>query len=177
MSQMDIEEFLKLPTTLRELTLPLISQVDVFCEEQGLVGLVEADHICMRCSSSTVYEARRADFEGKSTFIYQSVISDRRIGVIGLAEAIPTTVGNIKYLELADQKPDNSQIDRIDHIEMVPTGITYDELVSKLKANGVELSETVRPHHTTHEIRLPSGFEIRLSREMLIEKVKREEMN
>jgi predicted metalloenzyme YecM len=177
MPQMDIEAFLKLPKTVRELALPLVSQLDTFCKEAGLVGLVQADHISIKCSSSVVYEARRKDHEDKSTFIYQSIISGRRISVIGLKDVIPTEIGHIKYLELSDQKPDNSQTDRIDHIEIVPTGISYDELVAKIQASGANLKETVRPHHTTHDVILPSGFEVRLSKEMLIDKIKREEMN
>lgn len=176
---MDVTEFLKLedsPKTLHELTLPLILQVNAFCEEQGLVGLVQADHISIRCSSSAIYEARRNDMEGKSTFIYQSIISERRISIIGLQEPVHTKVGLIKYLELSDQKPDNSQVDRIDHVEIVPTGISYEELVSKIKASGANVRETVRPHHTTYDVILPSGFEVRLSKEMLIDKIKREEM-
>jgi predicted metalloenzyme YecM len=176
---MDIDEFLKMqaaPKALTELALPLVSQLNSFCVEQGLVGLVQADHISLKCSSSVVYEARRKDMEDKSTFIFQSIISNRRISVIGLKDSIPTKVGEIKYLELSDQKPDNSQVDRIDHIEIAPTGISYEELVAKVKASGANVRETVRPHHTTYDVILPTGFEVRLAKEMLIEKIKREEM-
>lgn len=159
-----------------DLTKPLIAQFNSFCTENNLVGLVQADHICIKCSSSEIYEARRKDFEDKSTFIYQSIIANRRISVIGLTDTIETSVGDIKYLELSDQKPDNSQIDRIDHIEIVPTNLSYDELVKKLEEQGVEMKSIIRPHHSTHDITLASGFTVRLTQEFLIDKIKREEM-
>jgi predicted metalloenzyme YecM len=162
--------------TLAELARPLIAQFNSFCETNGLIGYVQADHICIKCSSSVIYERRRKDFESKSTFLFQSMIAGRRIAIFALKEALQTRVGEIRFLELSDQKPDNSQIDRIDHIEMVPVGISYDELVSKLKASGVDMQEVVRPHHTTHDIRLPSGFLVRISHEMLIDKIAHKEM-
>ena len=33
-----------------------------------------------------------------------------------------------------------------------------------------------RPHHTTYDIKLESGFEVKLTKEPLVEKIKREEM-
>lgn len=164
------------PSTLLEMSQPLVDQFNSFCEQYGLIGVVAADHICIRCSSNDIYEKRRRDFEKEATFIFQAYISKRRSSIIRLQNLISTYVGEIAYLELSDQKPDNSQIDCIDHIEMVPTSITYEELVTKLESQNVEIKEVVRPHHTTHDITLPSGFSIRLSREFLIEKIKREEM-
>ena len=166
----------EIPSTLAEMSKSLVLQLNSFCEEHGLVGLVQADHICIRCSSNDIYEKRRRDMEKESRFVYQSMIAGRRISVIGLADHLVTSIGDIRYLELADQKPDNSQIDRIDHIEIVPTTVSYTEVVARLTKDGVEMKETVRPHHTTHDITLPSGFSIRLSSEPLVEKIKREEM-
>lgn len=163
-------------TTLAGIVSRLLYQINTFCKDNGLVGLVQVDHICIKCSSSVIYEARRKEFEDTSTFMYQSIISKRRISVIGLKDAIKTVIGDIRYVELADQKPDNSQIDRIDHVEIVPIALSYEDLVQKLKDQNVSIKETVRPHHTTHDIVLPSGFTIRLSKEFLIDKIKREEM-
>lgn len=164
-------------TPLTKLSRPLIVQFNMFCEEHGLVGLVQADHISIKCSQASVYDDRRREFEDKSTFIYQSIIADRRMSLIGLKEIIPTIVGDVRYLELADQKPDNSQIDRIDHIEIVPVTISYEELIQKLKDNNLDVKEIVRPHHTTHDITLTSGFIIRLSKEFLLDTIKRDELN
>ena len=161
---------------LLEVSKPLVEQFEAFCESYSLIGFVNADHICIRCSTNEIYEKRRRDLEKDSHFIYQSIISNRRISIVGLREIIPTKVGDIKYLELCDQKPDNSQIDCIDHVEIVPEGISYEELVSKIKDEGVKMKETVRPHHTTYDIILPSGFCIKLSHEFLVSKIKNEEM-
>lgn len=162
-------------STLTEMSKALIIQLNAFCVDHGLVGKVKADHICIKCSTTEIFEKRREGYEFNSTFVYQSIISNRRISIIGLKDPIQTSIGDIKYLELSDQKEDRSQIDRIDHIEIVPTTISYDELVTLIKQKS-EVKETVRPHHTTHDIVLPSGFTIRLSKEMLIDKIKREEM-
>jgi len=162
--------------TLNELCSPLIYQLNLFCQEQGLIGLVQADRVSMKCSSSDIYEARRKEMEDKSTFIFQSMIAGRRAALIGLKEMIKTTVGDIAYLEVSDQKPDNSQIDRIDHVGLVPITVSYEELLEKLRTQHIDVKEVVRPHQTTHDITLPTGFIIRLSKEFLVDKIKREEM-
>ena len=153
-----------------------IDELNRFCEENYLIGKVVVDHIGLKCSSKEKYEALRSVFEGASRFIYQSIISSRRIAIIGLIETVPTEIGDLKYLELSDQKVDGSQGDGFDHIEIVPTTILYEELIEMLTEKGLQLKEAVRIHHTTHDIKLPSGFIIRLSREMLLEKIKREEV-
>lgn len=154
----------------------VVSEFNDFCDKYQLVSKVKPDHICIKCSSKEIYESSRALFEFESDYVYQSIISKRRISVIGLRTKVPTTLGEISYLELSDQKIDNSQDDRVDHIEIVPTVFSYDELVNYLKDQSVEMKEVTRPHHSTHDIVLPSGFIIRLSHEMLVDKIKREEM-
>ena len=166
----------EIPSTLVEMSKPLIEQFNYFCKVNELVGITAVDHIGIKCSSHDIYEKRRRDLENESTFIYQSIISNRRIAIISLKETIKTNVGDIKYLELSDQKPDGSQIDKIDHVEIVPVGISYEELISHLHTKEVEIKEIVRPHHTTHDITLPSGFSIKISKEFLINKIKRVEI-
>jgi predicted metalloenzyme YecM len=165
----------KTVSSLTALARPLVAQFNSFCEKNGLIGLVQADLICIKCSDSEIYEARRKDAEGRSQFIYQTMVSGRRISLIKLRDAIPTAVGTIEYLELCDQKPDNSQDDRISHIEIVPISVSYNELLDTLKEKGIELKESIRPHHSTHDIKLPSGFSIRIYPEFLIDKIKRTE--
>jgi hypothetical protein len=178
MPNMDIEEFLEKNQnkTLRELAMPLVSQLNVFCEDNGLTGLVEADFLCMKCSGPEVYDARKADMEPKSEYIFETTTSGRRTSLIKLKETIPTIVGSIQYLELQDQKPDNSQDDRISCIAVIPTTLSYEEVRDQLKDKGLPVVETVRPHYTSSDIRLPSGFALRLGQEFLVDKVKREEM-
>lgn len=153
-----------------------IASFDAFCSQFGLLGKVKADHFGLRCSSKEIYEKQRELFSFHSRFMYESIISKRRISIVGLSEEVETSVGGLAYLELSDQKPDGSQVDQFDHIEIVPTSISYDELVETIRSQGGEVLETIRPHHTTHDIVLPSGFIVKLSREMLIDKIKREEM-
>lgn len=166
----------KTVSSLTALARPLVAQFNYFCEDNDIVGLVQADLICLKCSDAEIYEARRKEAESRSHFIYQTIVSDRRISLIKLKETIPTVVGTIEYLELCDQKPDNSQDNRISHIEIVPITISYNELIDKLKEKGIELKESIRPHHSTHDIILPSGFCIRLYPEFLIDKIRRTEI-
>ncbi len=161
---------------LRVASLEHIAEFNAFCEAHHLKDKVQADHICVRCSSNEKYEYQKGLFTYTSRFIYESIISQRCISVIGLNESLETIVGPINYLELSDQKLDGSQIDQIDHIEIVPTTISYDVLVIELQKHGVTIIETVRPHHTTHDIKLSLGFMVKLSRKMLVDKIKEEEM-
>ncbi len=167
---------IKNSTDLREITKPFLEEFDTFCREYGLVGKVKADHIGLKCSSKELYESQRSFFEFESRFVYQSIISKRRISIVGLTEGLVTSVGLLNYLELSDQKPDGSQKDAVDHLEIVPVRISYQELVDDLQSKKVMLRETIKPHHTTHDIVLSSGFIVKLSQEMLINKIKREEM-
>ncbi len=148
---------------------------DAFARKHALEGKAAADHICYKCGSSDTFERLRALFEYESAYEYQSIISKRRIAYIRFKEGIETVLGTIMYLELSDQKPDGSQKDGFDHIEVYPVVGTYDELVMLL-----EETETVikveRPHHTTHDVELNEGFIFRCEHEPLIEKIKREEM-
>lgn len=137
---------------------------------------MRADHIGLKCSSKALYEFQRGLFELESAFIYQSIISNRRIAIIGLTVGIKTIAGDVRYLELSDQKPNGTQKDCIDHMEVVPISLSYEQVVEQLKNKNVNLQEVVRPHHTTYDIILDSGFVVKLSRGMLLDKVKSEEM-
>lgn len=166
----------KTPSSLPVLTKPLVGQFNLFCEQQGLVGLVEVDLLCIKCSDNEIYEARREDAFTVSDYMYESMVSDRRVSFFKMKEPIATNVGAIAYIELCDQKPDNSQDDRISHFTIVPLTISYEEVVAKLKQNGVDVIETIRPHYTSADSKLPSGFTIRLAKEFLVDKIKRDEM-
>ncbi len=159
-----------------EIVKPYLEEFDTFCKAYNLLGKVKADHLGLKCSSKEVYELQRSYFEFNSRFIYQSIISKRRISIIGLTQGLETAVGPLNYLELSDQKPDGSQKDSIDHMEIVPVTTSYSELIRNLQVQGVKLKEVVRPHHTTYDIVLNSGFIVRLSPAMLVDKIKEEEM-
>jgi predicted metalloenzyme YecM len=135
-----------------------------------------ADHICYKCESSLEFEQMRAMFEGESKFIYQSIISGRRIAIVAFKKPIVTALGEIRHLELSDQKPDGSQVSGFDHIEIYPVDGTMDELAAQIEASGFALEKVERPHHTTYDGRLGEHFKVRLEPEALITKIKAEEM-
>lgn len=151
--------------------------LDGFVSENGLRRSVVADHICYKCDSSESYEHMRRLLEPNSTFMYQSFISDRRIAYFKLQTPVSSsTAGNVYFIELSDQKPDGSQKDKFDHVEIYPSeGIEYDYLVGHLKQRSNTVEYVDRPHHSTHDVILPGGFIIRLTSEPLIEKIRREE--
>lgn len=135
-----------------------------------------ADHICYKCGDHTEFERIRAMFESESAFMYQSIISGRRIALIKFLAPIVTTLGDISLLELSDQKPDGSQTSGFDHIEIYPTSGTVQDFVAKLEAHGAHFDEIVRPHHTTFDTTIVDNFKIRIEPEALIEKVTMMEM-
>jgi hypothetical protein len=153
-----------------------VKDVDAFARKHDLKDMAEADHICYKCGSTERFEQMRRMLEGESEYIHQAIISGRRIAYIRLKKSISTALGEITFLELSDQKQDGSQRDGFDHVEMFPVGISYDDLAAKLEGGGEVLKKVVRPHHTTYDLTLESGFLIRLEPDALIEKIKREEM-
>ena len=149
-----------------------VAQFDIFAKEYGLVDKAKADHICYKCASSESFERIRKIFENESEYIYQAIISKRRIAYIKFNSQVETLLGPIRYLELSDQKLDNSQVEGFDHIEIYSTVISYDEMIGLLPAEKVIKVE--RPHHTTHDVDIEGGFLVRCTVEPLIEKIARE---
>ncbi|MEK9156895.1 MAG: VOC family protein [Patescibacteria group bacterium] len=135
-----------------------------------------ADHICYKCNSGEEFETLRKMFENNSGFIYQSIISARRIAIIKFSKPITSPLGDIWYLELSDQRTDGSQMSGFDHIEIYPRKESMDDLARKLQEQGMTLEKTIRPHHTTYDSFLSEVFKVRLEPDALIGKIKREEM-
>ena len=148
---------------------------DAFAAKLAIVGRAQADHICYKCGSKESFEQMRAMFESESRYVYQSIISKRRIAVIRLTQSIETSLGTINFLELSDQKPDNSQHDGFDHIEAYPVGWSYDDMVKEFEARE-KVIKVERPHHSTHDIDIGNGFLFRCTHEPLIEKIKSQEL-
>lgn len=153
---------------------PSLTLFDTFVRKNSLVGITSPDHICYKCGSKEEYDYIRSLFETESCFLYESIISKRRIAIIKFRREIISAPGPIRFLELSDQKPDKSQVSSFDHIEVMPNGISYDEMVERLNKVG-EVIKVERPHHVTHDLDI-GGFIFRCTREPLIEKIKREEM-
>lgn len=153
---------------------PFVQIFNAWCERMRPAAT--ADHLCYKCSSSDEFESVRHILESSSSFVYQSIISERRIAIIKFLQPIPTALGPIWFLELSDQKPDGSQKSEFDHIEIYPTSGTMDELATLLESQGEIPEKIVRPHHTTYDIFLKESFKVRLEPDALVGKIKREEM-
>lgn len=126
-------------------------------------------------STAESFERIRKLFECASKYIYQSIISNRKIAIVRFEEGISTTLGMINYLELSDQKPDNSQKEGFDHIEAYPKEWSYEDMVHQFEKTETAI-KVERPHHTTHDIDIGEGFLFRCTQGPLIEKIKSVEM-
>ena len=153
-----------------------VKEVNALARKHNLVGIVRADHLCYKCDSRRSFEMRRTALEPELLYMHQAPISGRQIAYLRFKQGIGSSLGMINFLELSDQKQDGSQQDGFDHVEIYPVVGTYNELVARFERAGVKVIKVERPHHTTHDITLPSGFLIRLCQEPLIDKIKREEM-
>lgn len=160
----------------KEVAQASIDLLNTFASKHKLQGIALADHICYKCSSTKTFEQMRAMFEDNSEYIHQSIISKRRIAYIKLNVGMETDLGVINYVELSDQKPDGSQTNDFDHIEIFPVSMSYNDMVEIFEKGGEPVVKKERPHHTTHDIDITPEFLIRLEHEPLIDKIKREEM-
>ena len=154
----------------------IVEHFNEFILKHNLHNLVQVDHVCYKCESGEQFESIRRLFESSSEFIYQSIISKRRIAIVKFKKGVETSIGTIMYLELSDQKPDGSQKDGFDHIEIIPLTESIQSFAEKLSSEGENISKVERPHHTTYDLEVGNGFSIKLSAEPLIGKIKREEM-
>ena len=154
---------------------PHIKLFNSFAEKHKLQGRAQADHICYKCGSAESFEQVRRLFEEASEYVYQSIISKRRIAIVRFKEGVETVLGTIYFLELSDQKPDGSQRDGFDHIEAYPVGRSYDDMVKEFETSE-RVVKVERPHHTTHDINIGNGFLFRCTHGPLIEKIKSTEM-
>lgn len=156
--------------------MPQLALLESFFGKHQLVGLAKIDHIGYKCASSREFEELRRVLEEKSVFIFQSLVSGRRIAIVKLRTGFETSLGSCTYLELSDQKRNMSQVSGFDHAEIYPTGHAYDDLVAYLAGRGDVPRRAQKPHHTTDDIDIDVNFTLKLSLEPLIEKIKREEM-
>ncbi len=154
---------------------PLINDIELLAQTYHLTSTVCIDHIGYDCGSRAEFELIRTMFESESEFIYQSIISSRPIAIIKFKTPLMTKLGPLFYLELCDQKPMGTQVSGFDHIELAPLDGSYDELIQTLRAAHCPIEQKVRPHHTTYDLSVPHG-KVRFEPELLITKIKREEM-
>jgi predicted metalloenzyme YecM len=152
-----------------------IVSFNAFAAQHALVTRASADHICFKCDSREVFEHIRSMFETESRFIYQSIISGRRIVYLKFKKPIASALGDIWFLELSDQKPDRSQVNCFDHVEVYAHAMSYDDMVSELEKTE-KLIKVERPHHTTHDVQVTPDFLFRCTQGPLIEKIQKEQM-
>lgn len=154
----------------------LIKDAELTAQTYRLTEMVRIDHIGYDCGSRAEFESVRTMLEPVSEFIYQSIISARPIAIIKLKSPMSTPLGPLSYLELCDQKPTGTQVSGFDHIELAPiASSSYDKLIQHLLKSNCPVEQKIRPHHTTYDISVPHG-KIRFEPELLITKIKREEM-
>ncbi|HVY72857.1 MAG TPA: VOC family protein [Candidatus Paceibacterota bacterium] len=154
---------------------PYVELLSSFVSKHNLVGRAAPDHMCYKCGSRAKFEEMREMFEQNSKYVYQTIISGRRIAYIKLQTPIESVLGPIWFVELSDQKTDGSQKDAYDHIEVFATAMTYDEMVNEFKHAGQNVIHVERPHHTTDDVDI-GGFLFRCTQGPLIEKIKSKEM-
>ena len=152
-----------------------IQKVNTFFEENNLHDWFTADHLGYKCATHEEFETVRKLFEVNSLYIYQSIISERRIAIIRLLVPIKTPCGDVWYLELSDQKPDNFFVSGFEHIEVYPRNKNIGELVKFLQEKSIRVEKIEKPHHTTWDF-FVEGFKVRIESCSLIEKIKKEEM-
>ncbi len=168
-----------MPTTFEGLTKQVQEKIQIFNAwvlTHNLIDKVIPDHFGYKCSSSEEFERLRKLFENNSTFIYQSIISKRRIAIIKLKDPIETNCGSLFFFELSDQKPDGSQQSGFDHLELFPRDGSEQDLIKILEGKNIEVTKVERPHHTTHDISLNNNLTVRIEACPLIEKIVREEI-
>lgn len=147
---------------------------DGYFESRRLVGRAKADHLCYKCGSRESFESIRRLLEENSLWVHQSPIAGRRIALARLNRPLETVLGQINLIELSDQKPDGSQSDGFDHVEIYATDGDYDALVRYFEQLGESVRKVERPHHVTHDIKFERGLIVRLTQGPLAEKVKSE---
>jgi len=154
---------------------PYIEKLNAFAQKGNLAGTVIIDHLGYKCASNESFEQARAMFEQNSEYIFQSIISERRIAYVKMKQPIVTDLGDLWFVELQDQKPDGSQIEKFDHIEGYSSGISYGEMVEKI--SGFEtIIESKKAHHPTHDVGLGVGFSFKCTHGPLLDKIKDQEM-
>lgn len=118
------------------------------------------DHFSYKCREVREYDALRSRFEEYTDgwqgcrFFHQTIISGRRVAVIGLTEPIETPFGKLKYLELSEPKPMSVDQGGFDHVEIYALHQSIEQMAAYL--NGCPdmrgaFVKKARPHHTTYD--------------------------
>lgn len=152
----------------------------------------KADHLSYKCREFREYDELRSRFEEYTDgwtgcrFLHQTIISGRRVAVIGLVDPIATPFGDLRLLELSEPKTMRAELQGFDHIELYPTAGTLEGMADALNSirNRTLASSHMRsyfvkkerPHHTTWDatiVSLTHGTDhiLRLTDGPLVEKI------
>lgn len=152
----------------------------------------KADHLSYKCREFREYDELRSRFEEYADgwsgcrFLHQTIISGRRVAVIGLVDPIPTPFGALRCLELAEPKTMSAGPAGFDHVEIHPAAGTVDDMAEALNSirnttlgsrhqRGIFVKKG-RPHHTTWDagiVSMAHGTDhvLRLTDGPLVEKI------
>lgn len=152
----------------------------------------KADHLSYKCREFREYDELRSRFEEYAVgwsgcrFLHQTIISGRRVAVIGLHDPIPTPFGDLRFLELAEPKPMSAGPAGFDHVEIHPAVGTADDMAEALNSirnttlgsrhqRGIFVKKG-RPHHVTWDAAIVSQLHgtdhiLRLTDGPLVEKI------
>lgn len=153
-----------------------IHKVEAFVRKEALKGVVKPDHLCYKCESPHAFTAVREMLEKESLYVYESWIGGRLIALFRLKKPLSSRFGEISYFEVQDKKPNKKIKKGFTHIEFYPSKISYTKLIAMLEKRGVPLINDATPHHPIHEVQLYNGLTIRFEKELVMNKIKREEM-
>ncbi len=158
---------------------PCLEECDAFIVKHRLNGAVMVDHLCFKCSSSSEYDQLRLLLESNppSAYVYQVQLSGRRVAYVGLHHGIASVNHPTRFVELSDKKPAVNEAAGFHHAEIYPTALDYSALITKLEKGGETVELQSRPHHTTHDLILPSDFILRFTQRPLIEKIVEEQLS
>ncbi|MFO0702519.1 MAG: VOC family protein [Candidatus Andersenbacteria bacterium] len=154
---------------------PIVT-LNQIAEDYGLVGRARADHLCYKCGDHASYLHLREVLEPYADYNHVAPIGGRMISYLKLREPLSTVLGPIWYIELSDQKPDGSQHEGFDHVEVYPTESSMRALAVHLEARGLQTSAGSCPTHETIDVRRIKGLKLRIEAGPLVEKIAREEM-
>ncbi|MEK7546467.1 MAG: VOC family protein [Patescibacteria group bacterium] len=152
----------------------------------------KVDHLSYKCREFREYDELRGRFEEYAEgwsgcrFLHQTIISGRRVAVIGLIDPIPTPLGDLRLLELSEPKTMRAELQGFDHIEIHPTVGTVDDMAEALntvrhrtlassRTRSIFVKKS-RPHHVTWDAAIVSflyGTDhiLRLTDGPLVEKI------
>lgn len=153
-----------------------VKDILTYIQSSGVsLDVFEIDHVAYKNSNTENYEKVRKDF-GKEVFIYESVISNRRIAISKFRDPVKVEGKIIKYIEIFEPKPDKITEDKLDHIEIISNNLDYESFVKIFEDSGVELTFEDKGYDRFYAFNTDKGYEVKLSDHKIVDKIYKEEM-